>query len=166
MDPIEDVRYRQSTQFRIWSYTRSKLAELRSKTNALATTHISNRLAADLADGQTLPDFLTAEEEERLLKFYTVELLRAAEFCALPTEIRATAAVHLRRFYVTNSVMTYSPKDILKTCLFFGSKGEGFYTRLSKWVEFPSVNRGRQGPTLTWAILGLPRSSRTRRLKR
>ncbi|PKS11083.1 hypothetical protein jhhlp_002844 [Lomentospora prolificans] len=140
MDPIEDVRYRQSTQFRIWSYTRSKLAELRSKTNALATTHISNRLAADLADGQTLPDFLTAEEEERLLKFYTVELLRAAEFCALPTEIRATAAVHLRRFYVTNSVMTYSPKDILKTCLFFGSKGEGFYTRLSKFAEkFPDT---------------------------
>jgi len=131
MDAIEDIRYRQSTQFRIWSYSRSKLAELRAKTNALATTHITNRLAA-AQDGQPLPEFLTPQEEEKLLKFFTVELLRAAAFCELPTEIRATAAVHLRRFYVTNSVMTYSPTELLKTCLFFGSKGEGFYTRLSK----------------------------------
>ncbi|SPN98731.1 related to cyclin CCL1 [Cephalotrichum gorgonifer] len=133
MDPTEDLRYRQSTQFRLWSYTTSTLAALRAKTNSLATTHIESRL-------QPVPEFLTPDEEAQLLKFFTVELLRAAAFCELPTEIRASAAVHMRRFYVTNSVMTYSPTDLLKTCLFFGSKGEGFYERLSKFAEkFPNT---------------------------
>ena len=127
MDPTEDLRYRQSTQFRLWSYARPSLAALRQKTNGLAATHIATRL-------QPAPEFLTPEEERRLLDFFTVELLRAAAYLELPTEIRASAAVHMRRFYVTNSVMTYSPTDLLKTCLFFGSKGEGFYERLSRWV--------------------------------
>lgn len=130
MDPTEDARYRQSTQFRVWSYTPTTLSALRTKTNTLATKHIASRLHPS-------PDFLSPAEEAQLLKFFTVELLRAAAFCELPTEIRASAAVHMRRFYVTNSVMTYSPTDLLKTCLFFGSKGEGFYERLSKWVSPP-----------------------------
>lgn len=127
MDPTEDLRYRQSTQYRLWSYTRASLASLRAKTNSLAATHIATRL-------RPAPDPLTPAEELQLLDFFTVELLRAAAYCELPTEIRASAAVHMRRFYVTNSVMTYSPTDLLKTCLFFGSKGEGFYERLSRWV--------------------------------
>uniref|UniRef100_A0A8H7KF90 Uncharacterized protein n=1 Tax=Bionectria ochroleuca TaxID=29856 RepID=A0A8H7KF90_BIOOC len=53
------------------------------------------------------PEFLTAEEEIRLVRFHTIELIQAAQFCELPTEIRSTAAVFFRRFYVTNSVMTY-----------------------------------------------------------
>ena len=127
MDPTEDLRYRQSTQFRLWSYSRPALASLRAKTNSLAATHIATRV-------QPTPDFLTPEEERQLLDYFIVELLRAAAYCELPTEIRASAAVHMRRFYVTNSVMTYPPTGLLKTCLFFGSKGEGFYERLSKWV--------------------------------
>ncbi|KAK6836295.1 cyclin H [Apiospora arundinis] len=54
-----------------------------------------------------LPEFLTPAEELSLVTHYTVELLRAAAFIELPTEIRATAAIFLRRFYVTNSIMTY-----------------------------------------------------------
>ncbi|KAJ4157015.1 hypothetical protein NW754_008657 [Fusarium falciforme] len=107
----EDERYRQSSQYRLWSFTPSNLQELRAKTNSLAREQIAPRLSADPP-----PDFLTADEEIRLVKFFTVELIRAAQFCELPTEIRATAAVFLRRFYVTNSVMTYpaprAPQDV------------------------------------------------------
>jgi cyclin H len=127
----EDAQYRQSTQFRFWSFSEPQLADLRAKTNDLAKTQISARLSS-MNPAESLPEFLTAAEEAQLLKFYTVELLRAAVFCELPTEIRATAAAFLRRFYIRNSVMTYPPTDLLKTCLFFGSKAEGFYTRLSK----------------------------------
>lgn len=126
----EDERYRQSSQFRLWSFTPSNLQELREKTNSLARTQIAPRLPADPP-----PDFLTAKEEERLVKFVTIELIRAAQFCELPTEIRSTAAIFFRRFYVTNSVMTYPPTELLKTCLFFGCKAEGFYIRLSKLAE-------------------------------
>lgn len=136
MDPIEDARYRHSTQFRLWSYTRAELSSLRAKTNALATRHISTRLLSAAAQEggppAPAPEFLTAGEEAQLLKFFTAELLRAGEFCNLPTEVRATAAIYLRRFYLTNSVMTYSPTEITKTCLFFGAKSEAFYKTLSK----------------------------------
>jgi cyclin H len=114
----EDDRYRHSSQFRLWSFTPSNLQDLRSKTNSLARQQIQPRLPADPA-----PDFLTPADEAQLVKFFTVELIRAAQFCELPTEIRATAAVMLRRFYVTNSVMTYPPTELLKTSLFFWLQG-------------------------------------------
>ncbi|CEJ92896.1 hypothetical protein VHEMI08523 [[Torrubiella] hemipterigena] len=126
----EDERYRNSSQFRLWSYSPKALKELREKTNNLAQQQIIPRLAAD-----ALPEFLTTDEEIQLVKFFTVELLRAAEFLDLPTEIRATAAIFLRRFYITNSVMTYPPDDLLKTCIFFGCKAENFYYRLNKLAD-------------------------------
>ncbi|KAK5996215.1 Cyclin-H-like protein [Cladobotryum mycophilum] len=131
----EDERYRQSSQFRFWSFSPSSLQELRSKTNSLAQQQISPRFPADAQ-----PEFLTPEEETKLVQFFTTELIRAAQFCELPTEIRATAAIFLRRFYITNSVMTYPPTELLKTSLFFGCKAEGFYIRLAKLAEmFPNT---------------------------
>ncbi|RDA89753.1 hypothetical protein CP533_2924, partial [Ophiocordyceps camponoti-saundersi (nom. inval.)] len=129
----EDERYRQSSQFRLWSFSPARLRELRAKTNSLAKQQVAARTEATL-------DFLTPDEETRLVKFFTVELIRAAQFCELPTEIRSTAAMFLRRFYITNSVMTYPPTELLKTCLFFGCKAEGFYMRLAKLAEkFPNT---------------------------
>ncbi|QPG94151.1 hypothetical protein C2857_004992 [Epichloe festucae Fl1] len=129
----EDERYKQSSQFRLWSFSPTNLQELQEKTNSLAKQQIIPRL-------DPVPEFLTPEEEARLIKFFTVELIRAAQFCELPTEIRSTAAIFLRRFYVTNSLMTYPPTELLKTSLFFGCKAEGFYIRLSKLAEkFPNT---------------------------
>lgn len=174
----EDERYRQSTQFRLWSYSPAQLADLRSQTNSLARQNISERLSsssssmpvsaaasanpsgsntpiaavststapADVppeilsAPAASLPEFLTPSEEEQLLRFYTVATLRAAEFCQLPTEIRSTAAIFLRRFFVTHSVMTYPPAKMLKTCVFFGAKAENFYPRVSAIADkFPNT---------------------------
>lgn len=131
----EDERYRQSSQYRLWSFTPASLQELRSKTNSLAKEQIAPRLPSDPA-----PDFLTPEEEIELTKFFTVELIRAAQFCELPTEIRATAAIFLRRFYITNSIMTYPATDLLKTSMFFGCKAEGFFYKLGAFSEkFPNT---------------------------
>ncbi|KAL5598742.1 hypothetical protein BROUX41_003921 [Berkeleyomyces rouxiae] len=138
MECIDDSRYRSSTQFQLWSFSKAKLQNLRTKSNEIAKAHIATRLAGEV-EGPI--EFLTVEEEAELLKLFIVELLRAAEFCELPAEIRATAAVFMRRFYITNSVMMYPPPNLLKTCLFFGSKTEGYYTRLSKFSEkFPNTS--------------------------
>lgn len=96
--------------------------------------------SAAAATPSSLPEFLTPAEEEQLLRYYTVETLRAAEFCGLPTEIRATAAVFLRRFYLTHSVMTYPPTKMLKTCVFFGAKAENYYPRVKTIADkFPKT---------------------------
>ncbi|KAK0383871.1 hypothetical protein NLU13_7963 [Sarocladium strictum] len=131
----EDARYRQSSQFRLWSFSPSSLQELRRKTNSLARQQIAPRLPADPP-----PEPLNVDEELQLVKFYTVELLRAAEFCKIPTDSRSTAAIFLRRFYVTNSIMTYPPTELLKTCLFFGCKADGVYYPLGQLAKmFPNT---------------------------
>ncbi|KAI1332001.1 cyclin ccl1 [Xylariaceae sp. FL0255] len=136
----EDARYRQSSQYRLWSFSPFHLQSLREKTNSLAKSHISNRLRASSPPVDPLPDFLTPADEVMLLNFYTVELLRAASFCNLPTEVQATAAIFLRRFYLTNSLMTYPPTALIKTCIFFGCKAEGYHMRLQKFAEkFPDT---------------------------
>ncbi|KAB5550799.1 cyclin ccl1 [Coniochaeta sp. 2T2.1] len=178
----EDVRYRQSTQYRLWSFSPVQLASTREQTNALARSNISERLlsnpppplpaaslkpppaagAADPASGSntpdrqaavqqqqqhqqqtepyTLPEFLTPAEELQLLNYYTVELLRAANHFNLRSPMLASAAVFLRRFYATNSVMTYPPAEMLKTCLFFGCKAEGYYPNNERFAQqFPKT---------------------------
>ena len=109
---------------------------MREKANGLARAHISNRLRTASPPVDPLPEFLTPAEEMTLVNLYTVELLRAASEFHLPTDIQATAAMFLRRFYITNSVMTYPPMSLMKTCIFFGCKAEGHYMRLSKFASF------------------------------
>ncbi|KAI1377075.1 cyclin-like protein [Hypoxylon crocopeplum] len=128
----EDARYRQSSQYRLWSFTPSQLLDLREKTNALAHAQISSRLRTSDPPVDPLPAFLTPAEELHVLNHFTLELLRAAPYCNLPTDIQATAAIFLRRFYLTNSVMTYPPHELIKTCLFFGCKAEGYFIRVQK----------------------------------
>lgn len=137
----EDERYRTSSQYRLWSFTPSHLSSLRAENNELATKAITARLQTSTPPVDPLPEFLTPAEELALLNFYTVELLRAADFLEFPTDVRATAAIFLRRFYVTNSIMTYPPTELLKTCLFFGCKAEGFYKRLAEFAaKFPNTS--------------------------
>jgi cyclin H len=181
----EDARYRQSSQYRLWSFSPAQLAAIREKTNALARSNISERLlsaatttstsssnlnphAAGLSappsgantpdphsqsqqagSNAALPEFLTPAEELQLLSLSCVTLMRAADHWAdtwkqydwkqpssdwkdhprrpMTAEQRATAVVFLRRFYVTNSIMTYPATEMLKTCMFFGCKAEGRY---------------------------------------
>jgi cyclin H len=47
---------------------------------------------------------------------------------------QATAIQYMKRFYITNSLMTYHPTDILKTALFFATKTENYYYRLGKFA--------------------------------
>ena len=166
----EDARYRQSTQYRMWSFSPAQLAATREKTNALARANISETLAAKQSSSSSssnggsnlnaaattaglsapasgantpdppsqpqstpaIPEFLTPAEELQLLNFFMLELIRACNFLELRTDMRATAAVFLRRFYVTNSIKASPPTEMLKTCLFFGCKAEGHYPNAAK----------------------------------
>jgi cyclin H len=153
----EDARYRQTSQYQLWSFSPAQLAAMRETTNAAARARIAERLsysqppstAASSANtpdpsggGSTpastpqLPEFLTPAEEAQLVAFFTSELLRAGDHAEMSDEIKATAAVFFRRFYVTNSIMTYPPQDMLIVALFFGCKAEGSFVSISEWVPF------------------------------
>ncbi|KAK0739518.1 cyclin-like protein [Apiosordaria backusii] len=156
----EDARYRESSQYRLWSFSPTQLSALREKTNAAARARISDRLLShplpatssrDLSaptsnantpdpDGNgnstpALPEFLTPAEELTLVGFYISETLRASEMLHYADEIKATAAMFLKRFYITNSIMTYPPQEMLIVALFFACKVESGHVNLSEYTK-------------------------------
>lgn len=148
----EDAVYRESSQFRLWSFSPPQLETLREQTNQLAHDSIEERRretsegnSGNNGDVKGTPSgsgvvYLTPAEEKMILDFYTVELIKAAKFTEQPTEVLATAAVFFRRFYVTHSIMTYPPVQLFKTALFFGAKSEGYYHKLDGFAEkFPNT---------------------------
>ncbi|GAX23989.1 cyclin H [Fistulifera solaris] len=72
--------------------------------------------------------FLTADEETTLVNFYAHKLPNLIGPHALrirrESKITATAALFLRRFFLSNSVMLYDPKVVMVAAAFLASKVE------------------------------------------
>ncbi|KAI9677381.1 MAG: hypothetical protein M1817_006333 [Caeruleum heppii] len=161
MAMTEDDVYRQSTQYRLWSFTPETLASLRARTNALATERVRAAIdratkakTAGVESGDTPPEggdvpgrsrngsstghdiqCLAVEEEQKLVNYYCVQAMALAEdYCKLPTNVKATAIQYLRRFYLSNSPMTYHPKTITPCALFLATKTENHYTSLKSFA--------------------------------
>ncbi|KAL5360411.1 cyclin-like protein [Aspergillus floccosus] len=149
---IEDDFYRASSQFRLWSFTETSLASLRAKTNANASERVRAALrrarearqsatpsaagtpSEDQAQQSQPPEIecLTAEEELLLVRYYCEQIIQLGEAYKppLPTIVRSTAIQYLRRFYLTNSPMTYHPKTIMPCALFLATKTDNCYISL------------------------------------
>ncbi|KAH8430525.1 TFIIH complex kinase subunit CCL1 [Aspergillus melleus] len=158
---IEDDFYRSSSQFRFWSFTETSLQSLRAKTNSLASDRVRTALrkardnrqsAASSAAGTPNPtgsdadskageekdvECLTPEEEQVLVRYFCEQLVELGESYKppLPTIVRATAIQYLRRFYLTNSPMTYHPKTIMPCALFLATKTDNYYLSLRQFAE-------------------------------
>ncbi|KAG0646767.1 Cyclin CCL1 [Hyphodiscus hymeniophilus] len=99
-------------------------------------------------------DCLTVEEELKLVRFYCRQTSQLGDHLKFPSDVKvynaplinmksvlilfwqATAIQYIKRFYLTNSPMTYHPADILKTALYFSTKTENHYKSI---VEFANV---------------------------
>lgn len=147
----EDDLYRASTQYRQWSFTPEALASLRASTNKAASERVVAAIkrtrqaqlengAANGAESAETPeeepiDCLTAAEELALVTHYTNQTLRIADAFSFPTAVKATAAQYLKRFYLSNSPMTYHPKNVFPTCIFLATKTEHHYISLDRFTE-------------------------------
>ncbi|KOS45810.1 hypothetical protein ACN38_g3277 [Penicillium nordicum] len=157
---IEDDIYRASSQYRLWSYTEPSLQSLRASTNAVASERVraalrrsreTHQSTASSAAGTPLPDnnteiknkdekdveCLTPEEELVLVRYYCEKTLELGETYKppIPTMVRATAIQYLRRFYLTNSPMTYHPKSIMACALFVATKTDNYYISLRQFAD-------------------------------
>ena len=126
----EDDMYRTSTQYRLWSFGPEALLSLRQNTH----------LAAVERAKQYLPDtdastFLTLDEETRLVQRYCDTISSTAAHLKWPSHVKATAIQYLKRFYLTNSVHTYPPKETYKSVLFLASKTEGIHMTLGDFAK-------------------------------
>ncbi|KAI5285057.1 hypothetical protein KEM54_000867 [Ascosphaera aggregata] len=86
----------------------------------------------DGSEQQQKDDCLTADEELKLVQHYCQMCMSLGDQYdpPLPTMVRATAIQYIRRFYLTNSPMTYHPRSIMPCALFLATKTENYYMSL------------------------------------
>ncbi|PSK56695.1 hypothetical protein B9Z65_6319 [Elsinoe australis] len=126
----EDDLYRTSTQFKLWSFSPDELASLRASANSAAVERASSYLST--TDNATC---LNLTEEVRLIQRYCEQVRSTCDFFKWGINVKATAVQYLKRFYLTNSAMTYPPKEIYKSVLFLASKTEGVHMTLSEFAR-------------------------------
>ncbi|KAL8965348.1 MAG: hypothetical protein Q9183_003901 [Haloplaca sp. 2 TL-2023] len=143
----EDDFYRTSTQYRLWSFTPESLASIRATTNAAAADGVKaafRSLRSGQNDGKTdrdddgsdnEVDCLTIEEEQKIVGAFASETMDLVDFCNYPTNVKATAVQYLKRFYLTNSPMTYHPKEIERTAVFLATKAEDSFHHVKSLAE-------------------------------
>ncbi|KAL1304500.1 hypothetical protein AAFC00_003489 [Neodothiora populina] len=126
----EDDLYRTSTQFRLWTFSPEALQSMRQNTNTAATERAKQYLPQ-----QDASTFMTCDEERRLVQRYCDTIASTAAHLKWASHVKATAIQYLKRFYLTNSVHTYPPKEIYKSVLFLASKTEGVHMTLGDFAR-------------------------------
>jgi len=124
--------FHSSTQKAHWIFrSKDELATQRENANKQYQSRMASKL--NLSQGQ----FLTPDEEFKFLQYYETRLW---DFCRhfrppLPPNVSATALMYFKRFYLNNSVMDYSPRNIYMACLWLATKVEEFNVSISQFVE-------------------------------
>lgn len=67
--------------------------------------------------------FLDAQEEHLLVKLYITKVPQLCGHFRFPEEVEATAMSYLKRFYLSNTVMDWHPKNVMYVylCCYFSS---------------------------------------------
>ncbi|CAO2649619.1 Nn.00g070040.m01.CDS01 [Neocucurbitaria sp. VM-36] len=163
MKLTEDDLYRNSTQFRNWSFTTQQLAAQRLTTNLQATERVKANVARQRAQraqqiesdsldsgvengsGANTPnplssdrevDCLTADEELKIVDEFCERAIKLGEHCRFPFEVTATCIQYLRRFYLYNSPMTYHVHNISRTVMFLATKVEVHNLKVDEFAAF------------------------------
>jgi cyclin H len=90
----EDVIYRASSQYRLWSFSTDGLSKLRSKTNALAASRVraaiqrSNGATGNIESSRKEIECLTVEEELKLVGYYCTKAMDLADLMHFPTTVK------------------------------------------------------------------------------
>jgi cyclin H len=86
----EDLRYLASTQYRLWSFTPTDLQALRTTTNQFAADRVREAVRRDREAPEGEVDYLTVEEERKLITFFCRQTIQLADHLKLPTDVKAS----------------------------------------------------------------------------
>lgn len=147
-----DDLYRRSSQFKFWSYTETTLIQIRQECNEVGKRSSCQKFDDAYAKIKTengdvfkeypqelsrenLLDPLTLEEELQYLNYFAKNIVEAANFFKMPTQVKATAISFFKKFYLFNSVVEFHPKNILYTCLFLAAKSENYFISIESFCK-------------------------------
>ncbi|KAG8994875.1 hypothetical protein FRB94_009624 [Tulasnella sp. JGI-2019a] len=114
--------YEGSTQYRHWRFSKSALRSLRSAQNVKQVEYLRDTFERDQPGTSSTISFLSAEEENALVKLYIGKVGQLCAHFRFPEEVEATAVSYLKRFYLKNTVMDYHPKNVMLTTIFLAAK--------------------------------------------
>lgn len=80
-------------------------------------------------------DCLTADEELKIVDEFCERALQLGAHCQFPMEVTATCVQFLRRFYLSNSPMTYHGQNISRTAMFLACKTENAHTSVESFSQ-------------------------------
>ena len=86
----EDALYRRSTQFRLWSFNKTQLAAIRAATNqnAVVRAREAKRRARSEASEESTEEYLTVDEELKLIEYYCSKTMELADFLGVPSNVK------------------------------------------------------------------------------
>lgn len=119
----------ESSQYQHWRFSPQQLWDIRNERTKEAIDRVKRNMKEEMAAStEALPvkdtEYLTADEELSLCRFYEMQLQAMSKHCKFTDMVMATAVIYMKRFFLHNTVMDYHPKDILLTCLFLATKSE------------------------------------------
>ena len=79
------------------------------------------------------PGPLDAEEEARLRLYWERKLQEVCAAFKFPTKVMACAVTYFKRFYLSHSMLDYTPKHIMLTCISLACKVEENHVRASEF---------------------------------
>ncbi|XP_031558450.1 cyclin-H-like [Actinia tenebrosa] len=121
-----------STQRKHWTFSSpEEIENLRVSVNSEYKTRYNESITKKNVD-----DFLTTEEEKKLVEYYEVVLTDvSAKFQPpIPWSAVATAVTYMKRFYLKTSVMDYPPKEMYLICLYMACKVDEYNISAEKFV--------------------------------
>lgn len=134
----DDDLYRNSTQYRLWSFTREDLRARQQDAHRTAAGRISQLIQTQYPDSGIEP--LTFEEEQLLVRSYASKIEAIVNLFSMPSQVKATAASYFRKFYLVFSVMDYHPKNVMFTAAFLAMKSENCFVSLDNFCsKFPRL---------------------------
>lgn len=142
----DDDLYRNSSQFKLWSFTKEQLEIKRQDLNASATAAVTENIRQFIENNKDLSHAdieaigeravpVTMEEELKFINFYAKKVQSFCQSLNLPTEVCATAISFFRRFFLTHSAMEIHPKHILLTSIFLASKSENYFIGIEAFAK-------------------------------
>ncbi|ANB14327.1 TFIIH complex kinase subunit CCL1 [Sugiyamaella lignohabitans] len=130
----DDDLYRNSSQYRLWSFTKQQLLDRRAECHNRAVVKLQKSLVEKGITGSEIEP-LSLEEEADLVSLYASKIGEIAKSFNMPSQVKATAISYFSKFYLVYSVMDYHPKNILYTSVFLASKAENYFIPIDKFCS-------------------------------
>lgn len=137
--------YLESSQYKRWTLTREELTRRRNAVAETINKTISENVALEVSLSGPIDrrsEFPTTEESLCIVEYYASKINDTGTVLNLPSHLKATAAMYLKRFYLSHSPLHYHPKQIMITSLFLATKTCEHHVSLDDFVKrIPKLTR-------------------------